>query len=116
MFGMSEGEMKSSADYGSEIHRSWRRVLRPLRMPDGLESNEVRIRVEAGAAVVGQLAGTALVSRLEEVLRGFDWHSEVTLEFVDGNGGAAWNRSRRTIRVHGDYLLRFVDQGAAIPR
>src|SRR5687768_624201 len=41
--GMTEGEIRKAADYGAEIHRAWRRILRPLLMPNGLKSRETRM-------------------------------------------------------------------------
>ena len=50
--GLSDEDVRRATDYGSEIHRSWRRILQPLWMPAGLASPEkwgveVRRRLEA---------------------------------------------------------------------
>ena len=45
------------------------------------------------------------------MLKRIDWHSQVTVDFVGGDGGAAWSRSNRTITVNGEYLRRFITQG-----
>ncbi|MCA8949664.1 MAG: hypothetical protein KDE27_09190 [Planctomycetes bacterium] len=113
---MSAEEMRRAADYGTEIHRSWRRILQPLRMPAGVLSDEARIRVDDGGSFVSQVRSTPLLSDLEAAVRSFDWHSQVTIAFVQGEGGAAWSRRLRTVTVHGGYLRRFVRQGEAIAR
>lgn len=112
--GMSERDAKKARDYGTEIHRSWRRMLAPLWMPDGARSNEVRVVLDASDGVLEQLEAAGFAAGLESVLARFDWHSQVTLRFAAGDGGAAWSRSGRTITVAGDYLRRFVEQGRTV--
>jgi hypothetical protein len=55
-----------------------------------------------------------ILHELEAVVRQFDWHSQVTIRFTEGDGGAAWSRSGRTITVHGGYVRRFIEQGESI--
>ena len=43
--GLSDEDVRRATDYGSEIHRSWRRILQPLWMPAGLASPEARVQV-----------------------------------------------------------------------
>jgi hypothetical protein len=112
--GMSEDEISDSRDYGAEIHRSWRRILRPLWMPAGLESSEARLAFDSESGLVGDLRASSLPAELEAAVRDFDWHSQVTIRFTVGAGGAAWNRSERTITVHSGYVRRFVEQGESI--
>jgi hypothetical protein len=113
LVGMSADGRGDAVDYGAEIHRSWRRALRPLWMPDGRESNECRVVVEE--SVPPSTPFTAeLIPEIERTLRRFDWHSMVQVAFTTGDGGAAWNRSKRTVTVHSGYVQRFVQQGAAI--
>lgn len=112
--GMGESEMASAADYGTEIHRSWRRILRPLRMPAGRASSEVRLQVDERSFVHETFADSDLLADLESALRSFDWHSRVTLRFESGDGGAAWSRSSRTITVHDQYIERFARQGQQV--
>jgi len=50
--GFSESDLKNAVDYGSEIHRSWRRILQPLMMPKGMESTEARVRLDPGDELV----------------------------------------------------------------
>jgi hypothetical protein len=109
--GMSAGEVRKARDYGTEIHRSWRRVLAPLWMPPKLSSNEARLTVDGNSAFADQLRNNALTKELRVVLRRFDWHSQVTLRFAQGDGGGGWSRSKRTITIHDGYLRRFVRQG-----
>jgi len=113
--GMSDDDVRKSVDYGAEIHRSWRRVLRPLRMPDGVESSEARIVLAGDGGPLG-LAETGLLAELRAALRAFDWHSQVTIRFAAGEGGAWWSRSERTVTVRAGYLRRFVEQGEALER
>lgn len=114
LVGMSVDDRKRAADYGAEVHRSWRRVLRPLWMPDGVASAEARVVCDGDAGVVQQLREHGLPGELEAIARRFDWHSQVTILFTDGAGGAGWSRSKRTVTVHGGYVRRFVAHGAAI--
>lgn len=107
--GMSERDRRSAADYGSEIHRSWRRVLRPLWMPEGESSREVRLKLETAHVV--ELGSDSIVDELGLCLRRIDWHSQVTLAFEGEGDSAGWSRSKRTITVGTGYLQRFVIQG-----
>jgi hypothetical protein len=110
--GMSETEITKAKDYGSEIHRSWRRILRPLMMTNGMQSSEARIRFDASCDLVTELRSGRLVSEIESALTRFDWHSQVTILFAQGDGGAGWSRTNRTITVHTEYVRRFIRQGA----
>ncbi len=112
---MSEEDIEDAVDYGSEIRRSWRRVLKPLMMPEGLESTEARVQFdnqnEFLTALCGPPGSNSLAREIESALRRFDWHSQVTVRFIDGEGGAGWNRSNRTITVNSQYVRRFIEQG-----
>lgn len=109
--GMSDDEMRSAADYGTEIHRSWRRILAPLWMPNGLTSREARLATNGDGGFVAEMVSSEMAVVLRDAIQRFDWHSQVTIRFVDGEGGAGWNRSKRTISVHSEYVHRFVRQG-----
>ncbi len=111
--GMSKKDVKRSGDYGAEIHRSWRRILRPLWMPSGAASTEARVRIDKSCSIAKQLDKAGLTKRLRDVIRRFDWHSQVTIRFAQGDGGAGWSRSKRTITVHSEYVERFIAQGKA---
>jgi hypothetical protein len=112
---MSERDQKRAADYGAEIHRSWRRTLQPLLMPTGKASNEARVVVSGDTVFATDDATAAIVAELQAelsaALKRFDWHSSVKIDFVRGDGGASWSRSKRTITVQNAYLHRFVQQG-----
>ncbi|MFK7821386.1 MAG: DUF4344 domain-containing metallopeptidase [Planctomycetaceae bacterium] len=112
--GMTESDINRARDYGTEIHRSWRRILKPLRMPEGMRSNEARVTVGSGFELGRQLASRPLVKELDTALRSFDWHSSVKIAFVQGDGGAGWSRSRRTITVNSAYVERFIRQGSQV--
>ncbi|MEM9382023.1 MAG: DUF4344 domain-containing metallopeptidase [Planctomycetota bacterium] len=114
--GMTEEEMRSARDYGSEIHRSWRRVLAPHRMPDGERSTETRFAFDGDDELEREVRKRGLQDELRDALDRFDWHSQVTIRFEGGEGGAAWSRSRRTITVHREYVDRFVAQGKALAK
>ena len=109
--GMSEEDIREARDYGAEIRRSWRRVLAPLWMPDGAPSDEARVLYNAESGFIHSLCAGGLASEIESAVKRFDWHSQVTIRFVAGDGGAAWSRSSRTITVHSAYVRRFVEQG-----
>jgi len=110
--GMSEREIEKARDYGGEIRRSWRRVLAPLWMPDGAASGEARVVYDSRNGFINRLCADGLAGEIASAVKRFDWHSQVTVRFVDGDGGAAWSRSSRTINVHSGYARRFIEQGA----
>ncbi|MEM8713773.1 MAG: hypothetical protein AAGG01_22755, partial [Planctomycetota bacterium] len=112
--GMTDRDISRARDYGTEIHRSWRRILAPLWMPDGLRSQEARVVTGSGGSFSQQVKNTGLASEIDGALRRFDWHSLVKVVFENSDGGAGWNRSRRTVTVHSEYVHRFVKQGQKI--
>ena len=107
--GLSERNIRSARDYGTEIHRSWRRILKPLQMPPDMKSPEARISFEG--SIGNQLRNRPIAAELDTILRSFDWHSTVTISFIEGDGGAGWSRGRRTITVNSAYVERFIRQG-----
>lgn len=113
VIGMSEKDIANARDYGAEIHRSWRRVLAPVMMPDGSSSREARVLYDAQNGFISRLCSppNGLASEIESAIQRFDWHSQVTVHFVDGDGGAGWSRGNRTITVHSGYVRRFIEQG-----
>ncbi len=113
--GMSEADMRNARDYGTEIHRSWRRVLAPFWMPEGAASGEARVICDPGSPLIARLCAGGLASEIEFALRRFDWHSQVTVRFAEGQGRAGWSRSSRTVTVHSQYVRRFIEQGARRP-
>jgi len=109
--GMSERDINKARDYGADIHRAWRRTLTPLLMPADKRSTEARIRADGATQAFVEAGEPSLLSTIESAIKRIDWHSQVTVDFVGGDGGAAWSRSDRTIKVNGDYLRRFIAQG-----
>jgi hypothetical protein len=109
--GMSERDIDHARDYGSDIHRAWRRTLSPLMMPAGKISKEARFRADESTRAFVDAGKPSLASTIQSALQRIDWHSQVTVEFVGGSGGAAWSRSKRTITVNSEYLQRFIAQG-----
>ena len=107
--GMTDSDIRKAKDYGPEIHRSWRRTLAPLMMPAGMKSKEARVICD-GQVFAGDSAAS-LMAELESAIARFDWHSQVKIEFVTGEGGASWSRGKRTITVNSRYLQRFLNQG-----
>ena len=61
--------------------------------------------------LAAQIRESRLAKEIETVVKGFDWHSQVTVSFLQGDGGAAWSRSKRTITVYDEYVQRFINQG-----
>jgi len=109
--GMSERDVARACDYGADIHRAWRRTLSPLMMPAGKVSKEARFRADEATRAFVDAGEPSLASTIQSALQRIDWHSQVTVDFVGGSGGAAWNRSKRTITVNSEYLERFIAQG-----
>ena len=108
---MGDRDVRNARDYGGEIHRSWRRTLKPLWMPAGMKSKEVRIAVDPKSIFAESLRNGKTLASLDNLIRSFDWHSQVSIRFAEGEGGAGWSRSSRTITVHDEYLDRFNRQG-----
>jgi hypothetical protein len=108
---MSEPDIQKAKDYGAEIHRCWRRILAPLWMPLGQRSQEARVVCDPETASLVQVGADGFLAELESAITRFDWHSQVTIRFTAGDGSAGWNRSKRTVTVPSEYLLRFVKQG-----
>jgi hypothetical protein len=108
---MSDRDVQKARDYGAEIHRSWRRTLAPLWMPDGMRSKEARLLCDSESGLADSLKSVGLGPELETIITRFDWHSQVTVRFVAGAGRAGWSRSTRTISVSTAYIRRFVEQG-----
>jgi len=111
LVGMSDRERTGARDYGSDIHRAWRRTLAPLMMPEGKHSKDARFRADEATREFVEAGEPSLGVTIASALRRIDWHSQVTVDVVGGTGGAAWSRSNRTITVNGEYLRRFVAQG-----
>jgi hypothetical protein len=109
--GMSEKDIGKARDYGADIHRAWRRTLSPLMMPAGRISKAARFHADESTRAFVDAGDPSLASVLESALQRIDWHSQVTVDFVGGKGGAAWNRSKRTVTVNSEYLERFIAQG-----
>jgi len=114
--GLTDGEVRDAADYGAEIHRSWRRILRPLVMPPGMESQETRLTFDPSCKLSEQIRKNGLATEIDSALKRFDWHSQVTVAFQQGDGGAAWGRSTRSIVVKSEYVRRFIQQGKNMSR
>ncbi len=114
--GLSAQDIKKAVDYGAEIHRSWRRLLDPLWMPDGETSRQAQVVFDEDDALLSQLFGAGLIGEVDHVLRRFDWHSLVRVNFAPGEGTAGWNRSSRSVTVRRQYLERFIEQGLRAKR
>jgi len=107
---MSDRDISNSCDYGTEIQRSWRRILNPLWMPEGQDSREVGFHYDPSNKLIKELAVGKVATEIESVLKRFDWHSQVKIKFEEGAGGAGWSRSARTITVKSEYIERFIRQ------
>lgn len=114
LVGMSDRDITRARDYGADIHRAWRRTLAPLLMPTGVPSTEARLRADDATSEFVHTGESSLAAGIQTALSRIDWHSQVTVNFVGGAGGAAWNRSSRTINVNGEYLRRFIAQGVRL--
>jgi hypothetical protein len=108
---MTGADVRRARDYGADIHRSWRRILAPLWMTGGAASTEARVLCDERLEVTVSPGAAPLLDELRAIVGRFDWHSQVTVRFVAGDGGAAWSRGARTITVHSGYVRRFVEQG-----
>lgn len=113
---MKDADIRQARDYGADIHRSWRRALVPLWMTGGTPSTEARLVCGDGVELTIDGGAPPLLAELRAALGRFDWHSQVTIRFVAGDGGANWSRGARSITVHSGYIQRFVEQGKKAER
>ena len=88
-----------------------RRICEYLGLPAGKISKEALFRADQSTRAFVDAGKPSLASTIESALQRIDWHSQVTVDFVGGPGGAAWSRSKRTITVNSEYLQRFIAQG-----
>ena len=107
---MNDSDIRKATDYGTEIHRSWRQMLRPLKMPEGQLTNEAGLYIDEESLFGQALRESEFVGELKQIVKSFDWHSSVKIAFVAGKGGAGWSRSQRTITVRDGYVQRFNKQ------
>lgn len=109
---MNQSDIRKAVDYGSEIQRSWRRILKPLWMSGGQKSNEARTIIEEQSEFAEAISGGKLHREIDDALKSFDWHSQVKVVFASGDGGAGWSRSKRTVTVQDGYVRRFNQQSS----
>ncbi|MEL7026263.1 MAG: DUF4344 domain-containing metallopeptidase [Pseudomonadota bacterium] len=98
------------ADRGTEIARSWRRVLAAEAMPQDARVTEVRAQIDDDLRVEFTPSpefGEAVFS----LLSGIDWHSQITLAFERCDGTASWARNGRRITICDAYVQRFEEAG-----
>ena len=110
--GMTGNEAGNCRDTAAEVGRAWRRILVPFAMPEGARVTEVRINIGEGPWATA-VQNSTLPETLRPIMASFDWHSLVTLQFDNCEGGAYWSRNGRTILVCDDLLARFERQNAA---
>jgi hypothetical protein len=80
-------------------------------MPAGKVSKLALLRADESTRAFADAGKPSLASTIESALQRFNWHSQVTVDFVWGEGKAGWNRDKRTVTVNSEYLQRFVAQG-----
>jgi len=51
-----------------------------------------------------------ILDEIRYALTSFDWHSQVTIDFIQGDGSSYWSRSNRTITVYSENMERFMEQ------
>ena len=116
-FGMDLGEEGADCiDMAQELARSWRRVWTPLLLPEGAPVTEVRITGDRTDPLVGALGDGALPAEIFDMLASIDWHSQITLNFAQCDGGANWRRNGREIRICSSYVARIEEMASAMPR
>ncbi|MEM9412570.1 MAG: DUF4344 domain-containing metallopeptidase [Planctomycetota bacterium] len=111
LIGMNENKIEQAADYGTEIHRSWRRILRPIFMPDQMRSTETQLKFDPSSKLAAEIRSANLTNEIKMIIKRFDWHSQITVLFSQGDGSAGWSRGKRTITVKTGYVRRFIRQG-----
>jgi hypothetical protein len=107
-FGMEIGdEGDDCRDSVPELARAWRRVLAPLYLPEGAPVTEVRLDQDLSTEMLDAVMDADLHIILGDLLRLFDWHSLISLEFQTCDGTAQWRRNGRAIEVCTGYIERF---------
>ncbi len=107
--GITGDEAAACRERAPEISRSWRRIISPLRLPDGALVNEVFFPIGEGPWETA-VRDSTLHNQLQQVLSSFDWHSQIALHFDHCEGGAGWSRNGRTILICDDLIERFETQ------
>jgi len=107
--GMTGAEAASCRDTASEIGRSWRRLLAPLKRPEGTRVTEFQGIVGEGPWKEA-IMSSELTSTLHPVIASFDWHSLITLQFDNCDMGAVWYRNGRRILICDNLIARFEAQ------
>ncbi|CTQ49600.1 DUF4344 domain-containing metallopeptidase [Jannaschia donghaensis] len=103
--GLTEREAAACRDRGPEIGRGWRRLLAPLRLPDGVRATETTLQRGEGLSADGTPSPQAVALAMD-LLAAFDWHSQITLALDDCDGSAQWSRNGRIILICDAYLAR----------
>ena len=107
--GLSDQDAYGCADAAPELLRSWRRVLRPNMMPDGMTSSEFRVVYEDGP-MTAMVEEHGLLEEVGDIIGRFDWHSLITLHFDRCDKGAYWRRNGRTIVLCDEYFMHIMLQ------
>ena len=113
-FGMTDDQADGCTDFGAEQARGWRRLIAPLRMPEGARVTEVRLEVDPSLDASERPSDAALEAA-SDLLASFDWHSLVTSDVAQCDGGAGWARNGRTITICGSHLARLAEDAGRGP-
>lgn len=106
---INDKEAESCRDFGPEVGRSWRRMLRDYVMPEGARVTEVRLTGD-DIPMTKALAGSQLGQDTKTMLRHIDWHSMITLAILECDGGAGFSRNGRRITLCHSYIEKFEEQ------
>lgn len=107
--GFSEGDLNDCSDLAANQRRSWQRVLTPLRMAEDQRSENV-VTLYGEGPYKQTMIENGLVERIADIARQYDWPEKIYIHFDHCDWGAQWSRSRRTVTLCDDYVVRFMEQ------
>lgn len=108
-FGLEGDEASACRDFGTEVARSWRRVIDAYKLPEGARVNEAGLRL-SDAPLAQAFGASGARDEAFALLSYIDWHSRVTLTIEECDGSAGWSRNGRRIRICDSYIRRFEAQ------
>lgn len=108
-FGLEGEEAAACRDFGTEVGRSWRRLIAQYRMPVDTRVTEVGLNV-AETTTARALATEDWLEKAYALMSGIDWHSRILLDIAECDGSGGWARNERRITICDSYVERFEAQ------
>ncbi len=111
----SERDLADCSDTTPQQIESWKRTLAPLQPSTQTKSNQVSI-IYGDGPYKSLMQQSGVIERVAQQMRRFNWPNEITIHFDHCTKGASWNRRQRKILLCDDYIERFLQQEAQLPK